>query len=210
MNLNSFIPQHAFYRQVLRMAFVKSEEERSLTYLKPFLPGLVSLFRLSEAVNPCWVWGELPFLFRKFNYHSRVQLNSHPCRLTRKNPRLGLSREIGKSWLASAKIARKAKQWQTAYSAVLQAQQSKASYSFIESAKLLKTSGEPLRALNELENSIKHLGLFDDQILDLTAEPDSNRMKAKVKCLHLPPRNRSWGFYCSDSTSTCSLDEWIR
>ena len=64
---------------------------------------------------------------------------------------------------------------------MLQAQQSKASYSFIESAKLLKTSGEPLRALNELENSIKHLGLFDNQVLDLTAEPDSNRMKAKVK-----------------------------
>ena len=108
-------------------------------------------------------------------------MNAHPCRSTRKNPRLGLSQEIGKSWLASAKIARKAKQWQTAYSAVLQAQQSKAPYSFIESAKLLKTSGEPLRALNELENSIKHLGLFDDQVLDLTAEPDSNRMKAKVK-----------------------------
>jgi serine/threonine-protein kinase ATR len=110
-------------------------------------------------------------------------LNAHPCRPTRKKPRLALSREIGKSWLASAKIARKAKQWQTAYSAVLQAQKSKVSYSFIESAKLLKASGEPLRALNELENSIKHLGLFDDQVLDLTADSDSNRMKAKVSCL---------------------------
>ncbi|KAF8961112.1 hypothetical protein BDZ97DRAFT_1664899 [Flammula alnicola] len=100
-----------------------------------------------------------------------------------KNPRLGLNRETGKSWLASAKIARKAKQWQTAYSAMLQAQQSKASYSFIESAKLLKATGEPLHALQELENSIKLLGLFDDKVLDLTMDADGERMKAKIQVL---------------------------
>jgi len=101
----------------------------------------------------------------------------------RKNGRLGLNREIGKSWLASAKIARKAKQWQTAYSAMLQAEQKKVPYSFIDSAKLLKASGEPLRALTELENSIKLLGLFDNQVLDLTEDKDSERMKAKVSHL---------------------------
>jgi serine/threonine-protein kinase ATR len=81
----------------------------------------------------------------------------------------------------SAKIARKAGQWQTAYNATLQAQQRKATYSFIESAKLLKASGEPLRALHDLENSVKHEGLFDDNVLDLTMDTDSERMKAKVR-----------------------------
>jgi len=97
-----------------------------------------------------------------------------------------LNREIGKSWLASAKIARKAKQSQTAYSAMLQAQQRKTPYCFIESAKLLKSTGEPLQALNELENASKLLGLFDDQVVDLTADAESDRMKAKVWIDHLP------------------------
>ncbi|KDR84098.1 hypothetical protein GALMADRAFT_219929 [Galerina marginata CBS 339.88] len=100
-----------------------------------------------------------------------------------KNTWAGLNLEVGKSWLSSAKIARKSKQWQTAYSATLQAQQSKAPYYFIESAKLLKASGEPLRALLELENSIKLLGLFDEQVLDLTADAESERMKAKIQVL---------------------------
>lgn len=98
----------------------------------------------------------------------------------RKTTNTALSREIGKAWLSSAKIARKAKQWQTAYSATLQAKRSKAPYSFIESAKLLKASGEPLHALLELENSVKLLKLFDDQVLDLTVDAESERMKAKV------------------------------
>ena len=92
-----------------------------------------------------------------------------------------LNGEIGKSWLASAKIARKSKQWQTAYSAMLQAQQRRTLYSFIESARLLKATGEPLRALNELETSSTLLGLFDDQVVDLTADAESDRMKAKVR-----------------------------
>lgn len=87
---------------------------------------------------------------------------------------------IGKSWLASAKIARKAKQWQTAYSAVLQAQQKDAPYSFIESSKLQKVMGDPLRALNELENSSNLLQLFDKAVVDLTEDVELPRMKAKV------------------------------
>ena len=100
------------------------------------------------------------------------------------NPRLGLHREIGRSWLASAKIARKANQWQTAYSAMLQAQQSKTPFSFIESAKLVKATGDPLRALQELENSVKLLGLFDKDTVDIDLtgpDPETSRMKAKVK-----------------------------
>jgi serine/threonine-protein kinase ATR len=63
---------------------------------------------------------------------------------------------------------------------MLQAQQRKPRYSFIESARLLKATGEPLRALNELESSSTLLGLFNDQVLDLTADAESDRMKAKV------------------------------
>ncbi|TFK43883.1 hypothetical protein BDQ12DRAFT_199518 [Crucibulum laeve] len=92
-----------------------------------------------------------------------------------------LLNEIGRSWLASAKIARKAGQWQTAYSALLQAQQSKARYCFLESAKLVKVSDDPLRALQDLENSMKFLNLFtmDDDELDLTIDEETTKMRAK-------------------------------
>lgn len=63
---------------------------------------------------------------------------------------------------------------------MLQAKQRKASYAFIESAKLIKASGEPLRALHELENSVKFLGLFNDDVLDLTLDVDTEKMKAKA------------------------------
>jgi serine/threonine-protein kinase ATR len=85
--------------------------------------------------------------------------------------------------LASAKIARKASQWQTAYSAMLQAQQSNARFSFIESAKLIKATNEPLRALKELENSMKLAGILDSDELDLTIDEESMRMRSKVYIL---------------------------
>ncbi|KAF7294192.1 hypothetical protein HMN09_01147600 [Mycena chlorophos] len=96
--------------------------------------------------------------------------------------------EIGRSWLASAKIARKAGQWQTAYSAMLQARQHNVSFAFIESAKLVKATGEPLRALQELENSMRMMGLdMDDtkpkpNFVDLTGdEMESRFMPAKAQ-----------------------------
>jgi serine/threonine-protein kinase ATR len=96
-------------------------------------------------------------------------------------PRRTLVGELGRSWLASAKIARKAGQWQTAYSAMLQAQQNKARFTFMESAKLVKVMGEPLRAIQELENSMRSLGLLDDNVLDLTGDDEeTHQMKAKV------------------------------
>ncbi|KAF9226785.1 hypothetical protein BS17DRAFT_800749 [Gyrodon lividus] len=97
-----------------------------------------------------------------------------------------ITKEIGQSWLASAKIARKAKQWQTAYSATLQAQQSNARFYFMESAKLVKATGEPLRALQELENSMRLSGVTEDlDTIDLTAEDDTEfkRMRAKAHIL---------------------------
>lgn len=67
---------------------------------------------------------------------------------------------------------------------MLQAQQNKARFYFIESAKLVKATGEPLRALQELENSMRKLGLLDDDnpnFVDLTVDDDeTKKMKAKV------------------------------
>lgn len=96
-----------------------------------------------------------------------------------------LVHEVGTTWLASAKIARKAGHWQTAYSAMLQARQNKADLYFIESAKLLKADGEPLRALQELEMFMKSLGLNSGgQVLDLTMEEDAvSKVKGKLHLL---------------------------
>ncbi|KAF8138751.1 hypothetical protein EV363DRAFT_1394182 [Boletus edulis] len=110
------------------------------------------------------------------------------------NPSPVITREIGQSWLASAKIARKAKQWQTAYSATLQAQQSNARFYFMESAKLVKATGEPLRALQELENSMRLSGLTEDSdMIDLTADEDAElkRMRAKAHILRARWMNES-------------------
>jgi hypothetical protein len=122
-------------------------------------------------------------------------------------PRRTLAGELGRSWLASAKIARKAGQWQTAYSAMLQAQQNKARFTFMESAKLVKVMGEPLRAIQELENSMRSLGLLDDNILDLTGDDEeTHQTKAKV--------HHRFSFYTlsdlgSGASPPCSLDERI-
>ncbi|KAE9410202.1 hypothetical protein BT96DRAFT_913020 [Gymnopus androsaceus JB14] len=105
-----------------------------------------------------------------------------------------LKKEIGRSWLASAKIARKAGQWQTAYSAMLQSQQSKTENSFMESAKLVKAMGEPLRALQQLENSMHSESLLDDDsVVDLTGY-HNDKMKAKVRLLRARWMNESERF----------------
>ena len=53
----------------------------------------------------------------------------------------------------------------------------------MESAKLVKATGEPLRALQELENSMRLRGLMEDpDTIDLTADDDDElkRMRTKV------------------------------
>lgn len=53
----------------------------------------------------------------------------------------------------------------------------------MESAKLVKATGEPLRALQELENSMRLSGLMEDpNTIDLTADTDAElkRMRAKA------------------------------
>ncbi|KAJ4486427.1 latcripin-1 [Lentinula lateritia] len=110
-----------------------------------------------------------------------------------------LKREIGRSWLASAKIARKAGQWQTAYSAMLQSQQNKTRYSFMESAKLVKAMGDPLHALQQLENSMQLHNLLEDEVnvVDLTNddnEENLKKMKAKVRLARARWMNESERF----------------
>jgi serine/threonine-protein kinase ATR len=51
----------------------------------------------------------------------------------------------------------------------------------MESAKLVKATGEPLRALLELENSMKLLGLLGSHVLDLTIEDDEEAKKVNAK-----------------------------
>jgi len=65
---------------------------------------------------------------------------------------------------------------------MLQAQQTGQRFSFLESAKLVKTTGEPLRALQELENCMRLLGVNEDSsdVIDLTDDDESKKLKAKV------------------------------
>lgn len=92
-----------------------------------------------------------------------------------------LDREIIGSWVNSAKLARKAAHWQTAYSAILQAHHDRNVPSLIERAKLVKAMGEPLRALQELENSLLLCGVIGQEVIDITMDdPLGQRIKAKV------------------------------
>ena len=95
----------------------------------------------------------------------------------------GLKYVIGKAWLSTAKIARKAGHAQTAYSALLQAEQADAPFSFIQSARLVKASGEPIRALQDLDKALEKSNLnVQGDIVDLSdeANPAVARMNAKV------------------------------
>lgn len=69
--------------------------------------------------------------------------------------------EIGPLWLTTSKIAIKAKHLQTAYSAILQANQLKADFAFVESAKLHRANEQSHRALQEMEQGLKLLGVFE-------------------------------------------------
>ncbi|KAI0080860.1 hypothetical protein K474DRAFT_1682349 [Panus rudis PR-1116 ss-1] len=96
---------------------------------------------------------------------------------------------ISQSWLLSAKLARKNGYWQTAYSATLQAQNSEQPFAFMESVKLLKAEGKSVRALQELDSSVKAYENTQNKnknymkgIIDLTI-PDDAASDAKVQKL---------------------------
>ncbi|KAI0271954.1 hypothetical protein BGY98DRAFT_1091035 [Russula aff. rugulosa BPL654] len=87
-----------------------------------------------------------------------------------------LAGEIGRSWLITAKIARKAGHWQTAYSAILQAQESRTAFSLMQQVRLIRATGEPLRALQELEHYLQTTRRQDDS-------EDLKPLKAKAELL---------------------------
>jgi serine/threonine-protein kinase ATR len=108
------------------------------------------------------------------NLYDRNQQNYTPVNLL-----------VGDYWLTSSKIARKAGHFQAAYSALLQGRHRGAPYHFIQGCKLLTGTGDSIRALQELNNS---LVLTDDGtpeiVIDLTESDEQRRMRAKV-CLPL-------------------------
>jgi serine/threonine-protein kinase ATR len=70
---------------------------------------------------------------------------------------------------------------------VLQARQWEAPYSYVQSCKLIRASGEALRALQELDNALPW-SVSDDIVLDLSDEDlgedsEDRKMKAKVSIL---------------------------
>ncbi|KAK7033561.1 hypothetical protein VNI00_012785 [Paramarasmius palmivorus] len=124
-----------------------------------------------------------------------------------------ITREIGRSWLASAKIARKAGQWQTAYSAVLQAEQSGARYSFRENVKLLKATGEPLHALQQLENAMRLLGFIEEEGVVTVQDEHELVVHGKAQLLRARWMDESERFdvsivYKAFSKVTELLDKW--
>ncbi|KDE08289.1 hypothetical protein MVLG_01552 [Microbotryum lychnidis-dioicae p1A1 Lamole] len=64
-------------------------------------------------------------------------------------------KEIGRLWLETSKIARKAGHTQTAYSAILQARELQAPYTFLQSAKLLMAGDQSYRAMQEIDNGLR-------------------------------------------------------
>jgi hypothetical protein len=80
-------------------------------------------------------------------------------RLDRVAEKQRVKEAIGRSWLLSAKLARKAGYLQTAYSALLQARQNAAPFAFMQSSKLARVIGEPLKGLQELERAYEQLSV---------------------------------------------------
>jgi len=88
--------------------------------------------------------------------------------------------------MASAKFARKASYSQTAYSSNLQAAHWKAPYAYIESCKLLRSGGDGLRALQELDNTLKGSSRQIEEIMAEDNGPvlehkDAQKLRAKAR-----------------------------
>ncbi|GJJ07321.1 hypothetical protein Clacol_001522 [Clathrus columnatus] len=102
-----------------------------------------------------------------------------------KNNTNELKEIIGQAWLSTAKLARKAGHSQTAYSAVLQAERVSAPFAFLQNCRLVKANGEPIRALQELNNAILKAELSEKKTIDPTEELDfeTGKLKAKARML---------------------------
>lgn len=93
---------------------------------------------------------------------------------------VALKAEVGRAWIATAKIARKGGFEQTAYSAILQAKESNAEFAFVQQVKLLKATGHPLQALSDLENGLRPIlrpdaPLGGSALIDLSRDPDEQK-----------------------------------
>jgi serine/threonine-protein kinase ATR len=89
---------------------------------------------------------------------------------------------VSRAWLASSKIARKAGHFQAAYSAMLQARHRGAAHFFIQGCKLLKSEGDSIRALQELDNALAaRYPLVAEGTIDLTLSDEGNLQQAKVR-----------------------------
>ena len=98
---------------------------------------------------------------------------------------------VSRAWLASSKIARKAGHFQAAYGAMLQARHRGAAHFFIQGCKLLKSEGDSIRALQELDNALAaRYPLVAEGTIDLTLSDEGNLQQAKVRDLlsHLGQR----------------------
>lgn len=100
------------------------------------------------------LWCVLPC--SSFDISQTQSLTSHSLACSGQSAIEGVNgkEEVGQAWLLSSKIARKAGHSQTAYSAVLQARQYSTPFTFVQDAKLLYTTGQNLRALQELQHSL--------------------------------------------------------
>ncbi|EJD53664.1 hypothetical protein AURDEDRAFT_53550 [Auricularia subglabra TFB-10046 SS5] len=134
----------------------------------------------------------LPELTRRFDAVLPT-FRTHESLLNMRRTAFGLrcapesfARAIGKSWLLSARIARKAGHYQTAYSALLQASQNGAAFAFIQNCKLTKDNGDAIKALNELTAELaKYKGATGEDQLDpaiqrLTVDDKQQLAKAMV------------------------------
>ena len=86
---------------------------------------------------------------------------------------------IGRSWLLSAKLARKAGYLQTAYSALLQARHNNAPFSFVQSSKLARSTGEPLKGLQELESG-SHLLAAELGRIGIVKDPKQPKSETQI------------------------------
>ena len=97
-------------------------------------------------------------------YACYTRVHSHP----RNHEVVGSA--IGRAWLTSSKIARKAGHHQTAYSAMLQARHWNTPYYFVQGCKLLHIGGDSIRALQELNNALSR------DVIDLTSDESDEDM----------------------------------
>ncbi|KAI0322491.1 hypothetical protein OF83DRAFT_1093546 [Amylostereum chailletii] len=101
-----------------------------------------------------------------------------------------LMEEIGRTWLVSAKIARRTKHWQSAYSAILQAQQRNTPFAFLQGVRLTRDIGEKARALQDLNHSLLANGIMGNMgaihdVIDLTDDDDETKqLKSKAEMLY--------------------------